>query len=121
MGKNGGVSPEADRRQTARLAIVAVAALACAMLAPPVGAAIGVVALVLVVRSKDAVSTRARVLTAVAGLLAVVLGLTITTVAVVFRAEITDYSRCLSAANTVQARDNCEADFADAVGSRLGL
>lgn len=114
------MTPEA-RRTGIRLAVVSVAAVGSAFFAPPVGAVLGVVAIVLAVRTKAMVPSRPRVLALVSGSIAVVIGIVITVAAVVFRAEITEYTRCLQAANTVQAEQNCQDALNESLSSRLGL
>jgi hypothetical protein len=114
--------PTPEVRATAlRLALVSVAGMAAAFFAPPVGAVLGVVAVVLAVRARHSVPRRTRVLAIGAGSVAVVVGLTITGVGLLFRDEITQYSRCLQAANTVQARQNCQDTLNESLSSKLGL
>jgi hypothetical protein len=95
--------------------------MAAAFFAPPVGAVLGVVAVVLAVRARHSVPRRTRVLAIGAGSVAVVVGLTITGVGLLFRDEITQYSRCLQAANTVQARQNCQDTLNESLSAKLGL
>ena len=104
-----------------RLAIVSVAAVASAFVAPPLGAVLGVMAIVLALRSKGRVLPRVRAIALVAGSIAVVVGVAISVVGWLCRTEITDYSRCLQGANTRQAEQNCQDALNDALSSRLGL
>lgn len=104
-----------------RLAIVSVAAVASAFFAPPVGALLGVMAVVLALRSKGRVLPRVRTIALVAGSIAIVVGVAISVVGWLFRTEITDYTRCLQGANTRQAEQNCQDALNDSLSSRLGL
>ena len=104
-----------------RLAIVSVAAVASAFFAPPLGAVLGLMAVVLALRSKGRVLPRVRTIALVAGFIAIVVGVAISVVGWLFRTEITDYTRCLQGANTRQAEQNCQDALNDALSSRLGL
>jgi hypothetical protein len=104
-----------------RLAIVSVAAVAAAFFAPPVGAVLGVVTLVLALRSKGSAPPRIRTIAIVAGTIAVVVGVAITVLFLVFRTEFTDYQQCIQGANTRQAEQNCQDAVTDSLTSRLGL
>lgn len=119
-GDQTSTDPQA-RRTAIRLAVVSVAAVASAFFAPPVGVVLGVVAIVVAVRSREVVPSRPRVLAIVSGSIALVVGVTITGAALFFREEITEYSRCLQAANTVQAQQNCQDALNESLSSRLGL
>lgn len=113
-------SPEA-RRKAIRLAVVSIAAVGGAFFAPPLGAVLGVVAIVLAVRATHVVPARPRVLAIVSGSIAVVVGVVISAAALIFRAELVEYNRCRQAANTVQAEQNCQDALNEALASRLGL
>jgi hypothetical protein len=109
------------RAQSIRLGVLAVAAVVTALLAPPVGAVLGLVAVVRAARARGTAPTRTRGTVIAAGVLAIVVGVLATTVAAVFREEISQYSQCLAGANTVQARENCTTALNDALTTRLGL
>lgn len=113
-------TPQA-RALALRLAIISVAAVAAAFFAWPVGAALGVVTVVLALRSKGSVPPRVRTIALVAGSIAIVVGVAITVVAWVFRTELIDYNQCVQGANTRQAEQNCQDALTDALTSRLGL
>lgn len=108
------------RRTAIRLAVVSIAAVGAAFFAPPVGVVLGIVAIVLGLRTKHVVPTRPRVLALVSGSMALVVGVVITSAALVFRAEITQYSRCIQGANTVQAQQNCQDELNESLSSRIG-
>ena len=54
------------------------------------------------------------------GIAAIIIGLTISILAIVFGEQILDYRECMSGANTKIAQDRCYSDFRDAVDERLG-
>ncbi|MGA7688920.1 MAG: hypothetical protein WCA29_06785 [Jiangellales bacterium] len=110
-----------SRALALRLAIISVAAVAAAFFAWPVGAALGVVTVVLALRSKGTVPPRVRAIALVAGSIAIVVGVAISVVAWVFRTEFLDYNQCVQGANTRQAQQNCQDALTDALTSRLGL
>jgi hypothetical protein len=117
-----GTPPGPQARRTAiRLAVLSVAAVGSAFFAPPVGAVLGVVAIVIAVRSRHLVPPRPRLLAILSGSMAVVVGTTLTGGALLLREEITEYRRCLQAANTVQAEQNCQDALSESLSSRLGL
>jgi len=117
-----GARPDPQARRTAiRLAVLSVAAVGSAFFAPPVGALLGVVAIVIAVRSRREVPSRPRLLAILSGSIAVVVGTALTGAALFFREEITEYSRCRQAANTVQAEQNCQDALNESLASRLGL
>jgi hypothetical protein len=91
------------------------------VVAPPVGAVLGVVAVVLTVRSSGVLPRRTRLLVVAVGVLAAFVGVVVTGVAFAFRDEVADYSRCIQAANTQQARANCDAALREALTSRLDV
>lgn len=113
-------TPQA-RRRAIRLAVVSIAAVGAAFFAPPVGAVLGVVAIVLAVRSKTVVPSRPRVIAIVSGVIAVLVGVVLSSAALLFRAELVEYDRCRNAANTVQAQQNCQDALNESLASRLGL
>ncbi len=106
--------------QPARLVIVAVAAVVTSVLAPPVGAVLGLLALVLALRS-HAAGPGLRVTVAVVGAGAMLVGVAVSAVAVAFRAEITEYSACLQGANTRLAEQACQQALNQVLADRLGL
>jgi hypothetical protein len=116
-------SPQ-DRARAVRLVILAVAALATAVLAPPVGAVLGVLTLTLAVRSRS-LRTATRVVAGVAGGIAVLVGIFVTASALLLRTEITEYSQCLQGANTRLAQQACQdalnEALEDALETRFGL
>lgn len=116
-----GTAPELSRRMAVRLTVQAIASVATAFLAPPVGAALGLVTVVQAARAGGRVATRTRVLTIVASAVAIVVGVAATAVGLAFRTEITDFSQCSQAANTQLAQQNCQDSLNDALRSRLGL
>jgi hypothetical protein len=79
------------------------------------------VAVVRAVLARALVPRRTRLVAIAAGVVAVVVGLTITAAALLLREEITEYSRCMQAANTVQAQQNCQDALNSSLSSRLGL
>ena len=109
------------RVQAIRLSVVALVAVVASFVAPPVGALLGVVAIVRAVRSRGTASARTRGLVIAAGTLAALVGVVATSMLLVFRVEVSDYRQCLAGANTQQARDNCTSALNDAVTTRLGL
>jgi hypothetical protein len=116
-------SPQ-DRARAVRLVILAVAALATAVLAPPVGAVLGVLTLTLAVRSRS-LRTGTRLVAGVAGGIAVLAGILVTASALLLRTEITEYSQCLQGANTRLAQQACRdalnEALEDALETRFGL
>lgn len=114
-------SVERPDRQAIRLSVIAAAALVCSVVAPPVGALLGVVVIVLAARSSRVLPRRTRALIVAVGVLAAFVGVVVSGVAAAFRDEVGDYSRCVEAANTQQARENCDTALRDALSSRLGL
>lgn len=116
-----GTAPESSRRMTVRLTVLAIASVATAFLAPPVGAVLGLVTVVQATRARGRVTTQTRLLTIAASVVAVVVGVAATAVGLAFRTEITDFSRCSQAANTQLAQQNCQDSLSDALRSRLGL
>lgn len=108
-------------RQAIRLSIVAAAALVCSVVAPPIGAVLGLVVIVLTVRSSAVLPRRTRHLVVAVGVLAAFVGVVVTGIAVAFRAEISDYSQCIQAANTQQARANCDTTLREDLTSRLDM
>jgi hypothetical protein len=121
MRDTGEMSEAAARpdRQAIRLSIIAAAALVCSLVAPPIGVVLGVVVVVLAVRSPGVLPRRTRGLVIAVGVLAALVGVAVTGFAVMFRDEVADYSRCIQAANTQQARANCDVALRDALTSRL--
>ncbi len=118
----GSVEPTPQSRALAlRLAIISVAAVAAAFFAWPIGAVLGVVTVVLAVRSKGSVPPRVRAIALAAGSIAIVVGVAVSVVAWVFRTELVDYNQCVQGANTRQAQQNCQDALTDALTSRLGL
>jgi 4-hydroxybenzoate polyprenyltransferase len=118
---DGAAAPTSTRRVAVALAVLSVAAVTAAFLAPPLGAVLGVVAVVRAVLARALVPRRTRLVAIAAGVVAVVVGLTITAAALLLREEITEYSRCMQAANTVQAQQNCQDALNSSLSSRLGL
>jgi chromate transport protein ChrA len=104
-----------------RLAVLSIAAVGAAFFAPPVGAVLGVVAIVLAVRAKTVVPSRPRVVAIVSGVIAVLIGVVLSSAALLFRTELIEYDRCRNAANTVQAQQNCQDALNESLASRLGL
>jgi hypothetical protein len=105
---------------TARMVVVAIAGLAAALVAPPVGAVLGLLALVLVARARAAAPGLRVAMAAVAGL-AVVLGVVVSIGAWVLRTEISEYRACAQGANTLIARQTCQDALDAALRERLGL
>ena len=109
------------RVQAIRLSVAALVAVVAAFVAPPIGALLGIVAVVRAARSRGTASVRTRGLVIAAGTLAVLVGVVATSMLLVFRVEVGDYRQCLAGANTQQARDNCTTALNDAITTRLGL
>jgi hypothetical protein len=114
-------TPPPARRLTLWLSLLALAALVAAVLAPPVGVVLGIVVVVRAVRMRTVLPGRTRGVVAAAGVVAAVIGLLVSTVAIVIRTEIAEYSRCTQAANTVQAQQNCQDALNASLSSRFGL
>lgn len=112
---------KAARAQAIRLSVMAVVAVAASFVAPPVGGALGLVAIVRAARSRGTVPTRIRGMVIAAGTLAAFVGVVATSLLLVFRVEVSDYRECRAGANTQQALDNCTTALNDAITSRLGL
>ncbi len=114
-------TPTASQRAApARLVILAVAAVVTSVLAPPVGALLGLLTLVLALRARS-VGPGLRVTVALVGAGAMLVGVAVSAVAIAFRTEITDYSACLQGANTRLAEQACQQNLNDALGDRLGF
>jgi tRNA C32,U32 (ribose-2'-O)-methylase TrmJ len=122
VGDTGAVSQASALvdRQAIRLSVIAAAALVLAVVVPPLGAVLGVVVVVLAVRSSRVLPRRTRTLVVAVGVLAAFVGVVVSGVAVVFGEEVADYSGCVQAANTQQARENCDIALREALRSRLG-
>lgn len=110
----------AQRALTARMVAVGVAALVASVLAPPLGALLGVLTLVQVARA-DRASGGLRALMGVVGGAAVVVGVAASIGAWLLRAEITSYRDCVQGANTRVAQQTCQDALDLALRERLGL
>lgn len=110
-----------SRGAALRLTLLAVASIALAFFAPPIGAVFGIVTIVSAVRQGPRISTSTRVLGVLAGGAAIAIGVIASIVVMVFADEITEYSNCLRGANTQLARQNCQDTFEESIRSRLGL
>lgn len=124
----GGVSPEqrasAVRRARRTVLLSALAILAAVFLAP-VGVLLGVLVVVRAVMlraelRRARIGSAAVVIPVAGGIAAIIIGLTISILAIVFGEQILDYRDCMSGANTKIAQDRCYSDFRDAVDERLG-
>lgn len=114
------VEPTPQARALAlRLAIISVAGVAASFFAPPFGAVLGVVTVVLALRSKGVVLPRVRTIALVAGSMAILVGVALSAVGWLFLDEIVDYRQCTQGANTRQAQQNCQDALTDALRSRL--
>jgi len=110
----------AERASSARMVIVGIAALGTAVLAPPVGAVLGVLTLVLTARAGRA-STGLRALMVLVGGAAVLVGTAATVGALLLRTEITEYRDCVQGANTRLAQQGCQDALDDALRERVGI
>lgn len=110
-----------NRGLVLRVGLVAAAAVGMAFILPPLGMVLGVVVAVAVVRLGARLPARARVVLIGSGMLASVIGLSITVVTAVFRSELGTYSACMDGANTHLARQNCQDALYASVSDRLGL
>lgn len=110
----------AERASSARMVIVGVAALGTAVLAPPVGAVLGVLTLVLAARAGRA-STGLRAVMVLVGGAAVVVGTAATVGALLLRTEITQYRDCVQGANTRVAQQSCQDALDAALRERVGI
>lgn len=119
---SGGPSrAQPGRRPTGtRLAILAVACLLTAVLAPPVGVVLAIVTIVLAARSGDRAGSATRLLTVAAASAGLVVGIAATALGLLLADEVSEYSRCLSGANTRLARQACQDELTEALVSRLG-
>jgi hypothetical protein len=102
------------------MVVVSVAALATAVLAPPVGVVLGVLALVLVVRTRASPPGLRVAMGLVAGA-AVVLGVAVSLGAWVLRSELEEYRTCIQGANTRVAQQGCQDALDGALRDRLGV
>lgn len=111
----------ADTRATrVRLTLLTVTAAVTSVLAPPVGVVLGLLTVVLAVRARS-LPRAGRVTAGVLGGLAVAVGVAVTVVGLLFRTEITEYSRCLQGANTRLAQQACQDALDEALRERVGL
>jgi hypothetical protein len=100
--------------------MLTVTAAVTSVLAPPVGVVLGLLTVVLAVRARS-LRRAGRVTAGVIGGLAIAVGVAVTVVGLMFRTEITEYSRCLQGANTRLAQQSCQDALDQALRERVGL
>ncbi len=123
----GGPSPQermAVLRRTRVTLLIGMLGMLLAVFVPPVGLALGVLALVRLLKDRAAIRAArlggaAEVIPLVTAVSAIVIGSVVSALIALFLREILDYRSCVDGANTVIAESKCEQEFMDALRDRL--
>lgn len=123
----GGPSPQermAVLRRTRVTLLIGMLGLPLAVFVAPVGVALGVLALVRLLKDRSAIRAArlggaAEVIPLVTAITAIVIGTIVSALIALFSREILDYRACVDAANTVIAENRCDEEFMDALRDRL--
>ncbi len=124
---SGGPSPK-ERMAVLRRArvslLIGMLGMLLAVFVAPVGVALGVLALVRLLKDRAAIRAArlggaAEVIPLVAALSAIVIGTIVSALIALFYREILDYRACMDGANTVIAENKCDDEFMDALRDRL--
>jgi hypothetical protein len=123
-GSPSGDSDKALRRRVRLAALLAAVAAVTAVTLPPVGVALGIGLLVIGARIRRDPQAREIGVAAtwvpyVGGVLAIVVGLAMTAMALFLSRELADLRECLAGANTRVAEANCQDEFRQRVEERL--
>jgi hypothetical protein len=123
-GSPSGDSDKALRRRVRLAALLAAVAAVTAVTLPPVGVALGIGLLVVGVRIRRdprarEIGVAATWVPYVGAVLAIVVGLVMTALALFLSRELADLRECLAGANTRVAEANCQDEFRQRVEERL--
>jgi hypothetical protein len=117
-----GTVPPDSARQTRLLVFVAISAAIMAFAMPPMGLAVGIGTLVVLAvrrRRNTAVPRTAAIVATTAGVFAVLVGGFLSLVLAMLGTEMAAFRECLAGANTREAQEVCQDEFADAVRRRV--
>ena len=111
-------------RRTRVTLLIGMLGMLLAVFVPPVGLALGVLALVRLLKDRAAIRAArlggaAEVIPLVTAVSAIVIGSVVSALIALFLREILDYRSCVDGANTVIAESKCEQEFMDALRDRL--
>lgn len=109
-------------RQTRMLVFLALSAAILAIAVPPIGMVAGIgtlIALAARQRRHQKVPRRAFLLAVTTGVFAILVGGFLSIVLALLGAETAAFRECLAGANTRQAQQVCQDEFADAVRARI--